>query len=62
MSQSMEWMKKTYKEVTCAEIILWNHISTFGEMDLYPILNGKELWPLKPFRPSYMENFVHYSV
>jgi hypothetical protein len=47
VSQSTERMKQTYKKLTCTEYVLWTHISIFGEMDLYPILNGRELWPLK---------------
>ena len=48
VSQSTEWLKQMYKKVTYTEGVLWTQISTFGEMDLYPILSGRELWPLKP--------------
>jgi hypothetical protein len=47
VSQRTEWMKQTCKKVTRTEGVLWTHISSFGEMDLYPIFNGRELRLLK---------------
>jgi len=36
-----------YNKVARTECVLWAHIRTLGEMDLYPFLNGRELWALK---------------